>query len=154
MSKERVNMRDVMGPRVYIVTTGEYSDYRIHSVHTDIDVAKRVADENCGDVDVWGVDEETPSLPPGYAYYCVRMSINGDVISSGQSSDPYNYGRVNLWRGELLSDIAAKNEKHAVKIMNERRAMILSLPVQPVAGVYEWPSFDKSIMDGVDNESE
>ena len=127
--------------KVYIVTTGTYSDYGIYSVHTDEKTAKRVSNEMDGDVEEWGVDLVEPQLPPGHLYWWVSMRSDGDRAYADLESDGQDsLGTVNIGNGHINAVVSATSEKHAIKILNERRAQILSLPVQPVSGKYKWPS--------------
>ena len=139
--------KDIMGPRVYIVTTGNYSDYSIFSVHTDKDTADRVSRENHGDVACWPLDDEHPKLQDGYSYWRALMKQDGNRASASWEYDCIEHEELNevdlsvdhdgtAWIGGVVS---AKDEKHAIKILNERRAQILAMPIVLPTGKYNWP---------------
>jgi hypothetical protein len=121
---------------IYVVTQGEYSDYRIVAVYDTKDAAEYHAEHLLGEwkpEDVWVEEYE---LNPQRAIIndkllplMVTMTREGDTshIEKCDVEDASN-GCVNL--GCHGSDgrfyVLARNEQHAVKIANERRTRLIA----------------------------
>lgn len=119
--------------KIYLVTEGSYSDYRVLGVYSSVEKAEHakllyVADN---DIEEYELDA-VPESPPGLLAYVVLMEISGDVKRLWQESVA---GFKSRWHPEDLygSDpvawfrIWARDEQHAVKIANEWRAQIIAL---------------------------
>lgn len=108
--------------KIYILTSGGYSDYRVEGVFSTEEkalYAKRLlmADE----IDEWEVDE-IPEHPIGLLRYWVRMNADGNQVYSGQdgnfSKPDWEPGRFDKY---VVFHMWASDEQHAIKIANERR---------------------------------
>lgn len=118
-----------MGQKVYLVTAGEYSDYRVCSVHSTPEKAnlakKLFASEN--DIKELEVDL-LPDHPEGLFPYCVIMDKNGNVrriySESVEDFEPEN-GTPTTDGKTVLFSMWAKDETHAIKIANEKRIGLL-----------------------------
>jgi len=126
-----------MTDKVYIVTSGSYSDYSIEAVFLDrakADEYSKLASCFSG-VEVHDVHAGVPNpikvkLSKGWKYYWVCMKHDGNVSNSYSYDFPYIKDNNNFaWEKDinggvvLLADIWARNEKRAIKVVNERRTM-------------------------------
>jgi hypothetical protein len=119
---------------VFIVTTGEYSDYRISGVFDSKELASKFIDSFAKDIfteyqiEVWALNPYERELNDGYSCYYVSMNKDGSVEDVKQTH--YDWGSPKpLFRKDKMSFYAhlyAKDENHAVKIMNEKRTVALA----------------------------
>ena len=123
-----------MTQTAYVVTRGEYSDYQVIAVFTQESLAKEMAR-------LYGREamiekrplDEVPKHPPGYLYYRVYISRNGDTEVE-RNNPPWTPAEEVAWR--VLKDCYggtrkvtycwALEEKHAAKIANERRTALIA----------------------------
>ena len=124
-----------MGKMIYVVTSGEYSDYHIEAVFSRRDLADTfVGEASKGrDRDSWsdaGVEEFELDIPPNtWWVILVRMAKNGDVLSTESrfNSAPgfacYDTDNNLVWQEPTLDVI------RAVKAVNKKRAMLIALNV-------------------------
>lgn len=122
--------------KIYVVTKGQYSDYQIVGVFTDKLKAQALCDLS-GEVekDSWyGMRIETYESDiidvQGKKFFFVRMQPDGKVLEVGEESslagiEDENYvGRDGVLEdidGNLFTSCLARDEKHAIKIMSERK---------------------------------
>ena len=122
--------------KIYIVTSGNYSDYSIRSVFSTEEKAQayvnvlehyEVIDFSIEEHDV---DEEAFELRDGYEQYRVWMRRDGDA--SAILVPPYKQ-EIGLRLHEsprgtftLYGIVWAKSEQHAVKIANEQRSALIA----------------------------
>lgn len=114
--------------KVYLVTTGEYSDYRVHSVYSTKEKAERVANVLLGHVSERTLDEG-PGFPRGMLYYEVAVDRQGTVRECNLVSA--DFVSDTLWEpagdGECVQyNVWAKNDDHAIKIAAERNAELVA----------------------------
>lgn len=121
--------------QVYAVTDGDYSDYKVIGVYSTqkrAEYAHRLYGVD-NEIEVWVVDE-LPEHPRGMLLFHVRMARDGEVVRMWQGSpgggvvgieSASNYGSVRF-RENLAFDVWAKDEKHAIKIVNEYRGRMLA----------------------------
>lgn len=117
---------------VYIVTSGDYSDYHIEGVYSTMekaeDASKLHASENS--IAQWGVDE-TEQHPDGLYYFSVYIDKDGNSDGGKNVSFTYAHLRTDLWRPfgdgkQVDMTMWARDKEHAVKIANERRIGLLA----------------------------
>lgn len=114
--------------KVYVVSEGEYSDFRVVAIFDDKDRAGlfKAAIKSENDISEYELNE--PSFAPGYESFIVEMSENGNVVRverfGGIADGVFDFyrrdpriGIVNCW---------ARDAEHAVKIANEKRAMLIA----------------------------
>jgi len=123
--------------KVYLVGEGSYSAYHIvaafssrekadayiraHGMHNDHEVG----------VEVFDLDPVNLSAPPGLIGYHVRMAKDGEALMV----DPLGFHAQELTaprfhdypRACLVVECWAKDEAHAIKIANEKRAEHIAL---------------------------
>ena len=122
--------------KVFIVTSGCYSDYAIDAVFTNEKTAGLYADKIDGEVEIW---EISPSnLIDKLTHnkiFCVRMNKEGktDLVME-EDFDSHEIKNAIEKKTEIFKAVDgdcmitymfAKDEKHAVKIANERRVQLI-----------------------------
>jgi hypothetical protein len=78
---------------VYLVSTGDYSDYRIAGIHSTRAAAERHAEFVSGEVEDRVLDDWSDPAP-GLVPFCVNMVTDGsvlDVRADGYSTEPRSY---------------------------------------------------------------
>lgn len=123
--------------KVYLVTKGDYSDYRVVDICSTSEKAERsralVGSNN--EVKPFIVDtlSSLPNAKPGYYLFEVDIAGNGDVVTCEQVDVSHYFEEAEfLWtrinsRNVASMTIWARNEDHAIKIANERRGIGLVL---------------------------
>ena len=112
--------------KVYVVTSGSYSDYRIEEIFAKKDDAEALAAvlSDGNEVDEWEVNKRR--VVPLWSLW---MKRNGD------SDDDYCSPYANTGDKEVIYcydddsvhfDVLADSLERAIKVANERRAIILS----------------------------
>ena len=123
--------------KIYIVTSGCYSDYHIDTVFTNKKTAEVFADKIDGEAEAW---ETSPSdLIDKITHnkiFCVRMNKEGNTdlvmeedfdvcdIENAIEKKTEIFKAVNGY--SMITYMFAKDEKHAVKIANERRVQLIA----------------------------
>lgn len=115
--------------KTYIVTDGDYSDYRILAVFDSRKLANRFTDSFGGDVEVHDTNPLEPLLSKGYKAYIATINIPDSFCTIKKLKDDYWYDYEDIGKAtydeqkkQLEIAIWAKNEKHAIKIASEKRA--------------------------------
>jgi len=138
---------------IYVVTEGEYSDYHIVGVYDDKALAEQAADIDEGDVKTYTVNEHADLISQGLKPYKVYMDRDGNVDRDGNTGgqprrvdvsggttvfhvwmarDLIGYSRARggpIYRDvglRLRATVWARDEQHAVKIVNEKRAQLIA----------------------------
>lgn len=133
---------------VWAVTDGEYSDFRVVGVFS----TRERAEDACvrygnrhARVSQWPVDPGFDELNHGLKTYWVVMQRNGDVTECCEyMGEPLDASGANVWPGEaydarwydwmnglLTHHILARDETHAIKIANEKRAELIAMGKWP-----------------------
>ena len=118
--------------KVFVVSTGEYSDWRIRGVFSSREKAESFMatfndktknthwNENFNGIDVYEVDEAVNALEKGYMPYEVTIDKHGNVsqvdVDWSCGGDCYSF-----LTGDWSIYVWAKSIKHAVKIAADRR---------------------------------
>jgi len=117
--------------RVYIITAGEYSDYRILGVVDDNkELADHFADKWGGTANEWHVNSQNDVLK-GKTRYQVIMAYDGTLLRVWESPSPdlKTESQILNWDNKFRLEVFcwATDKKHAVKISNEIRAHKIAL---------------------------
>ncbi len=129
--------------KIWLIETGCYSDYRVFGVFSTRQKAIGVANTlKLGEdsVQEWIIDPGVEELSKGYWKYHVIMLQNGKVESIEREEKLYDFDVSHfIWdrpntpafKGKnipaaLNANVWAKNEKHAVKIVNEIRSQMIA----------------------------
>lgn len=121
--------------KIYIVTSGSYSDYHICSVFSTKKDANGFVGSFAKDkydnfrVEEYELDEFKDQIKNHRSLYFVRMKENGDTLEIEKRSTFYRDGCCeNMFDVEknLIMEVWADDEKHAVKIVNEKRVQLIA----------------------------
>jgi hypothetical protein len=113
---------------IYIVTQGEYSDYHIVGVFTDKEKAEELCDFG-NEIDSWAdtrietYESDTIDVK-GRELFFVRMQPDGKVLEVAKAGSIYDIedNRVGQdMNGNFYTACLARDKKHAIKIMAERK---------------------------------
>lgn len=133
--------------KVYLVTAGEYSDFRVVCVCSTHEKAQEIADRFGGEVD--DRDMDSGPLHEGLNWWEARMGWDGAGANAFQQmpygdddreARPYfiDYRGISNWdkaplheRFGLRVTCWAKDEQHAIKIANEIRLSIIAEGQKP-----------------------
>ena len=126
-----------MSDRAYVVTSGDYSDYSVHAVFTDLAAAIAAAEEqNKSDEFKW-YKYRVEVVPLNHmravssGWYEVYMPLNGGdegCYTSPEVPLPGERGPVirhHHWGDELVMIIEARDCEHAMKIAGERKTRLM-----------------------------
>jgi len=121
--------------KVYIVTSGSYSDYHINAVFSTEELAQGYIDRwgtSDYDIEEWDLDNPNPFERVGKDYYYVAIRKDGDILDGAkkmppsaqdESIIPAVYGTTMPW---MVVYCWATDEKHAIKIANEKRTQAIA----------------------------
>jgi hypothetical protein len=133
---------------IFVIEQGEYSDYRVVGVFTTRKNAETVAawlnrDGQYGGASVaeWPLNPAVTEINKGMRQWTVHMHKHGSVERVDAAEYTYSLeGEMHEWEREeapaykgkgipnlLTATVWATDEKHAVKIVNERRIQMLAL---------------------------
>lgn len=125
--------------KVFVVTSGDYSDYGIEAMFTTRVRAQAYIDaihlRDANDIEEWELDPLSQELESGLSPFRVFMAKDGTVRSAGPATYDFDKGckltcpfpRNKDSVVELQCTCWAKDEQHAIKITNEKRAQIIAM---------------------------
>lgn len=113
--------------KIYIVTDGDYSDYRIVGASTSKEAAERIKTALGADYLEEFEDGGSAIISPGLRPFFVKISMLGVVHSVGSVTNPYDFQARFDWDGNISTGMWAQDTEHAIKIANERRAQLVAL---------------------------
>lgn len=129
--------------KIYIVTAGCYSDYRIIAAFSDKEKAIRFCryhndnqEDGCEDdsgdynarrIEEYDLDTDTPDIPVDLVPFKVRMDLEGRVNCERVSfSCLSKQPEISFYSDIMHTNILARDKIHAIKIANERRAALIA----------------------------
>lgn len=126
--------------KVFVVTSGEYSDYGIDAIFSTKELAqtfiKSFKADGWHDMDIeeWNLDPNKTHLKQNRKPYFLRINKNGDVIDLRVVSSSYEFhedipdAKISYTRNFEWMNINcfADDDNHAIKIAGEKRAQILA----------------------------
>ncbi len=133
-----------MGKSVWVIEHGQYSDYSVIGVYTTKEKAQLVCDTINKDIIYdeatiaeWPLDPAADELANGMSRYYVSMRWDGttDEVTRGEvhyydlDDETRAYQRFDHKDRKVLGKtftMWARDEKHAIKIANERRTRLIS----------------------------
>lgn len=117
-----------MPDKVWIVTAGCYSDYHIVAVFDNKEQADalvaHIGHSSDDTVEEWTLNDPKYCGPLDWWY--VHMELDGDRARAEGSTGPGDSKDTYHSREAIWGYCRAKDEQHAIKIMNERRAQLLA----------------------------
>ncbi len=120
--------------KIYVVTSGCYSDYNIEAVFSTETIAQSYIDKGIAfGADKKSIEEFELDIPPEqWVVTRVTMMRNGIVIDITKI---YN-GRCGLWwlgetRDALTWGVGTEDAERAIKVVNEKRTQIVALNLWP-----------------------
>jgi hypothetical protein len=119
------------GKKIYIITTGDYSDYSIEGVFDSEEKADRYLEAfptSDATIEAHEVNPYDEDIQAGYRTYEVVMDRQGGVISARQSNEPSYYAEtlMSLDEKRLSSRAFTKSKERAIEIANERRIQMIA----------------------------
>lgn len=108
--------------KIYVVTSGEYSDTRVEGVCSTKELAELVSKLKGSDNTPIEFElNDVPAHPPGLFYYNVMFEDTGDLAFYNLRDVEYA-DRQDLPDKDSLGDyyVWAKDKEHAIKIASER----------------------------------
>lgn len=119
--------------KVYVITSGEYSDYHICAVTLNQERAEKLkkfydkVDYTGAFVEEFETDEGLEKIESGYMPYRVLFTRGGDVYSVAYEYSLERSDRVwEAFNGGVCVTVWAKDDQSAIKIAAERRAKYLA----------------------------
>jgi hypothetical protein len=122
--------------KVFAVSTGSYSDYRILGIYSTEEKAKKKIEYECSKseynrlyeypIEVYTLDEHVDLMDSGFFLWRIRMEKDGSTgynyLADEENPDKFIHTvRYEYEKYTLESTVWAKTEQEAVKIVNERR---------------------------------
>ena len=123
--------------KIFIVTYGDYSDYSIYGVFSTSEKAQAYIDAlglSEAEIEEYNVDEFDAhvTMLKNFSVFNVIMEKNGDVEKVEKGRGRYSFEcalkkeYLVYGRGVLVMYVLAKDEQHAIKIVNEKRVQLVS----------------------------
>ena len=119
--------------KIFVVTSGEYSDYSISGIFSTKQLAQKYIDSfgnrdvysSFNKIEVHNLDPFEIELRDGYKPYFLRMDKDGNVsdikvVTSSHGFDDRTGGDGFDINGRMYVYVYAENEIHAIKICNEK----------------------------------
>ena len=122
--------------KVYLVTSGDYSDYGVDAVFTSEELANkfiRSFEKSYKEfrVEEYDLNPHEKQLRSGFYPFFVRMNKQGVCVEVYKESSYYGFGGYRTYSFDveknLYNRVFAKDEKHAIKITNEKRTELIAL---------------------------
>ena len=116
---------------IYVVTEGEYSDYHIIGIYDDRELAQLAADESkYADIGVRILNPGADQLRERLHMFEVRMYANGDKAKAERRHGDVEEEFMMFKKPatHLYGQCWARDEQHAIKIINEKRLIALASP--------------------------
>jgi hypothetical protein len=133
--------------KVYAVSSGSYSDYKVNAIFSTKELAEEfkslVPNPEYNDIEEYDLDPLTTDLiKRGYSVWTIHMLIDGAVESAEKAGTGlysvthtghylWRRTRAPAYKGKgipdiLQSDVWAKTQQAAIKIVNEHRTQLIA----------------------------
>jgi len=123
---------------IYAVSNGEYSSYCIVALFTTRDLAQRFIDsfmakDDSAEIEEYDLNPNGISMRKNIFPFLVEMGKSGNIIRCNVTNDSFGFSdnehSVFIRHNELSISCRcwAKDEKHAIKITNEKRTQLIAL---------------------------
>lgn len=123
--------------KIFIVSSGSYSDYHIDGIFDDKELAQKYIDafekdsyEEMG-IEEWDLNPHEKEIRKGCRPYFLRISRDGEVSDIEIEDSSYGFREQDDRYGfaidnSLYFHVFAKDEKHAIKSISDKRAYLLA----------------------------
>lgn len=118
--------------KAYVITSGDYSDYRIDGVFSSKEKAEdfiKMFKGHAMDIEEWDLDPLGQDYKGKKAYF-VRMAKDGTTLRVDIEDSSYGFTHCNRdgfsIDKDMFTHVIAKDVRHAVKIANERRTALIA----------------------------
>ena len=124
-----------MSKVAYVVTSGCYSDYGIEAVFSSRKAAEAFvavfSDKRswgAKTIEEWPMNPHAQEVASGLMPWFVRMTPEGNATEVRHEDSTYGIDDATRrdTRGNFIDHMWARDKEHAVKIMNERRIVLLA----------------------------
>jgi len=127
---------------VWVIESGTYSDYSVDGIFSseeNAELALKMLVNSDASIAEWSLDPKVLEIRKGLKPYLVFMKRNGDVdtiiefffINDQEPDIIHRYGRVKYSYKDSYDVLRvytwARDERHAIKIANEKRAQKIAL---------------------------
>ena len=118
--------------KIYVVTSGSYSDYKIRGIFTTKEKAELYVESFYGRIEEYSLNPYERKLSEGFKPFKVHMNIEGSTekygvgVGNGESDDNWFANNYENDEIHLVANMWAKDNKHAIKIANERRCVFIA----------------------------
>ena len=117
--------------KVYVVTSGSYSDYHIEAVFSTEELAEKYIHAtksgnrwDDASIEEWDLDRNASELRAGYKAYFGRISKEGNISDLEESTLSLSDGHGFDVKNNMYCGFFAQDAEHARKILAERHAVI------------------------------
>ena len=118
----------------YIITSGEYSDYRIVATFDDKELATKFKDKYGGTIEEYDINPARYEIENKYSIFMVEMNKEGDITEIDSILDTSDFRKVinketyipGYNKNVMITYVIAKDGIHAAKIANERRIQLIA----------------------------
>ena len=121
----------------FLVTRGDYSDYRVCAVFTEKALAEKYIDSFKGNsyeefrIENYALNPYQYELKNDYKPFFLRMTKEGNCTEINVKDSSYGFEDEDIDFGfdvnkNMYISIFAKDETHAVKIANEKRVQLIA----------------------------
>ena len=112
--------------KVYVITKGCYSDYRIVGVSLDKKRAKEIAKAVDDSKESWLYEARVEEYDTDLLATCLRYHVSYIQGRWEAGADDYDEHQTNYMYNEKSFVVYAKDEEHAIKIAQDMRAEYLA----------------------------
>jgi len=122
---------------VFLVTRGDYSDYRVCAVFTEKALAEKYIDSFKGNsyeqfrIENYTLNPYQYELKNDYKPFFLRMTKEGNCTEINVKDSSYGFEDEDIDFGfdvnkNMYISIFAKDETHAIKVANEKRVQLIA----------------------------
>ena len=117
--------------KIYVVTSGSYSDYEIDGVFSDKEMAQAFCDQfQLGEVEEYNLNPIKLDIKSDLQPYSVLMDIKGRTLRAHRIYDHDMFLKDKRYSFELPDALRnycfAKDRGHAIKLTNELRTQLIA----------------------------
>lgn len=116
--------------KLFQVDDGDYSDYHVCGIFSTREKAEHAKKFYQADRDISEIEVDAlPPHPKGMFWHSVQMNREGNTFAVKIENGKYSHDREWAPYGDdetVIFDMWARDEKHAVKIANERRVRLIA----------------------------